>query len=293
MVWLAAKKIRKPIYQYGIVDESQDNSAMTFALLQASCENLMFFGDPNQAINAFAGADHMMFEKIENMADFTFPLKQTFRCPPAIVRRANEIRPGGVLEGPNKADAKIANIEHSLMQRMLIDLPPRDVLIVARTNASIISAALRLLTGDPYVDCHIPEKDLYKSTVKYIESLYPKSMDQLYDRLEEEKEKAAGMRNTIAAMNILDRCISIEYFMEQSDDLEDLFHNMAKVLQRKTGHKLLTLHSAKGLEAKNVFILNPPVEHPLALQNPISAEQEYNLHFVGITRSSLNLYYVK
>ena len=293
MVWLAAKKIKKTVYQYGIVDESQDNSAMTLALLQASCENLMFFGDPNQAINAFAGADHEMFNKIEGMADFTFPLKQTFRCPPAIVHRANEIRPGGVLEGPNKATSKIANIEHTQMQRMLVDLPPRDVLIVARTNASTISAALRLLTGDPYIDCHIPEKDLYKSTCDYINKLHPKTLDQLYDRLDEEKEKAANMRNTIAAMNILDRCISIEYFMEQSDDLEDLFANMEKVLCRKTGHKLLTLHSAKGLEAKNIFILNPPVEHPLALQNPISAQQEYNLHFVGITRSSLNLFYVQ
>ena len=46
-----------------------------------------------------------------------------------------------------------------------------------------------------------------------------------------------------------------------------------------------TIHKAKGLEAKNIFILNPELlPHPMAKRD-WQIEQEMNLKYVAITRS--------
>ena len=54
---------------------------------------------------------------------------------------------------------------------------------------------------------------------------------------------------------------------------------------------LSTIHRAKGLEAKHVAILFPPVEHPKASTQE-QIEQEKNLHFVAESRTSHSLTWV-
>ena len=59
--------------------------------------------------------------------------------------------------------------------------------------------------------------------------------------------------------------------------LESLFES------NETPVSMMTIHRAKGLENKNIVILNPPIEHPLA-KTKEEKEQETNLKFVA-TRS--------
>jgi len=78
-VWLALFCLPKPIYKLGLVDECQDLSYARLVLAQRLCENIVFVGDPDQAINAFAGADSHAFDKIREICDQELPLKLSFR----------------------------------------------------------------------------------------------------------------------------------------------------------------------------------------------------------------------
>jgi superfamily I DNA/RNA helicase len=79
---------------------------------------------------------------------------------------------------------------------------------------------------------------------------------------------------------------AVTTFTELLQLIKDTFEKYPK------GYKLSSIHRAKGLEAMNVFILNPPIELEMAMNHPIGRIQEGNLHFVGLTRSSRNLYWV-
>jgi superfamily I DNA and RNA helicase len=56
MLWLGLKSVKQPLYDLGFVDESQDISKCAYHLVTRLCRNVVFCGDKNQAINAFAGA---------------------------------------------------------------------------------------------------------------------------------------------------------------------------------------------------------------------------------------------
>src|SRR5699024_6399730 len=108
----------------GIVDESQDLSSCMYEFLIRLCKNLLFCGDPNQAIGAFMGADEAMFQRIIDTSDAVFPLKTTFRCPPNIITKANRLIANSVLPGPNKIPGREENIGYQKYCEKLAGLSP-------------------------------------------------------------------------------------------------------------------------------------------------------------------------
>lgn len=321
-VWMGCQQVKKPLFDIGYVDEAQDLSRCRFELAMRACRNLVFVGDPNQAINAFAGADAHMFRTLEEKATLQLPLLTTFRCPPNIVQKANELRNAGIRSLPEKKAGQESRISWSYLPERIGILTGRSqsslpdnydladspiptiktgptrivgldqILVLCRMNAPLVRACLHLINND--VPAFILKNDVADTLVWLVKSLKPKSLDHLSERLSDYVVKYTSDRMPPHVQLLArDKADSIEAVMQVSNSVPDLISNIESMFSCKPpAVKLTTIHKAKGLEAPEVFILNPPIEHPLGMRHPDSAEQEINLHFVAITRTSNNLTWV-
>lgn len=299
MTWMAAKLIQRPRYEVGIVDESQDLSACTYQLVNRMCKHILFCGDPNQAIGAFMGADEQMFRRICDKAEVVFPMKVTFRCPPNIITKANRLIPNSVLPGTNKIPGTEKNIGYQSFLEQIAKLSPTydggklNTLVICRTNAPLITLAL--LMSAKGIPCKLADKDLSGRLIAKVKKLKIKSIDELETALDRYMEGIQMRRNpllemiegdyTAALLQLSAGCTSIT-------QLEGKIKQICDVPASKDAHLLATAHKSKGLEAVHCFIVNPPVEHPLANQNEIAMQQEKHVHFVALTRTKRDLFWV-
>ncbi len=100
-----------------IVDEFQDLNWPQRELMKRfiSCsQSFTAVGDPDQSIQAWAGADAYVFEDFRKVfrSAKTYPLTQNFRCTDAVLEVANRIRSrdlkrGGVIRGQNRPGAAV------------------------------------------------------------------------------------------------------------------------------------------------------------------------------------------
>lgn len=294
MLWLGAKaaKAKRPRYKIGFVDESQDISRCSYDLVTHMCEHVVFCGDKNQAINAFAGASEEMYDSIAQKCDAKLPLKMTLRNPPFICDMANTIRPGGVIKGPNTIDGEHKTITYASLPRELAEkCRPNNTLIISRTNAAVVGCAILLHKAG--VEAQIVDRELSEEITNFIKSFKTTDLRKINDALNEYEAKAAKSKNPLWVQMCQDKAAytrqlvnAVSTFTELLKLVKDTFEKYPK------GFKLSSIHRSKGMEAKNVFILNPPVELEMAMNHPIAREQEINLHFVAITRSAKNLYWV-
>ena len=98
-------------------------------------------------------------------------------------------------------------------------------------------------------------------------------------------------------MNLLylkDIIKSSEALSKGCNTIDDMEKRMARLFSdaKTDGITLLTVHKAKGLEAKNVHIISP-ITMPLKnAKLDWQIQQEHNLHYVAITRAMENLSYI-
>lgn len=293
MLWLGMKSVIHPVYDIGFVDESQDISRCAYALVTRLCKNVVFCGDKNQAINAFAGASEEMYDSIADKADAILPLKMTLRCPPFACDMANYLRPGGVIKGPNQGPGTHDTIDYtSLPEKLVTTCSPDNTLIVSRTNAAIISCAIGL--HQQGIPCRIIDKDLADEVKYFFKGFHTQDLRKLADAINAYERKHEKARNPLWRQMVLDKCSYARSLLSASKDWNHLLDIISSTFEKHPdGFKLSSLHKSKGLEALNIFILNPPIELEAAMQHPIGREQEINLHFVGLTRTAMNLYWVK
>lgn len=299
MLWLAAKTCFKPKYDIGYVDECQDLSGASLELVRRLCKDVVFVGDPNQAIMAFCGADERMFNKVQAHSEAVLPLKTTFRCPPNIIERANDLIPNSVLPGPNTKVGHDKTITYSEYLKRISTLTPVNndgsyhTLTLARTNAPLIGVGTTLLQKK--VPAKLADKDLGNRLIKYVQGLRCGSISNLGRALEDSVSAACKFRNKFYAIVIEEQAHCIMALSSGCSSLTALYDKIKAVcnVDDKSAHLLSTIHKAKGLEAEVVFILDPPVEHPLSAGHPIAGPQETNLHFVALTRTKRDLFWVR
>jgi superfamily I DNA/RNA helicase len=291
MLWMGARTAKKK-YDIGFVDESQDISACSYALVDRLCHNVVFCGDRNQAINAFAGASEEMYTRIADKADAIHPLKMTQRCPAYICDMANHIRPNGIIHGPNKQEGKHETITYDSLPEKMQECRATNTLIISRTNAAVISCAIKLhKLGIP---CRIVDRDLADEVKFFINSFFTKDLSKLLQRLQTYEDKGTRSKNLLWAQMVRDKCTYTKELINAVSSYSELLELLKDTFEKHpNGFPLSSIHKAKGLEALNIFVLNPPVELACCMEHPIAKEQEINLHFVAVTRSALNLYWVK
>ncbi|GAA0109596.1 ATP-dependent helicase [Clostridium tertium] len=138
----------------------------------------------------------------------------------------------------------------------------RDILYLNKLSLS--GAIQYIVSGLNYIDY-----------LKEYGERYNQSIEELEDIIEEFKSAADGLKTIIELLGHVER---VKEKIEESKEVQE-------------GVILSTIHGVKGMEFKNVFIINATEEtipHKSSMDENI--EEERRLFYVGITRAIDNLY---
>jgi superfamily I DNA/RNA helicase len=168
---------------------------------------------------------------------------------------------------------------------------PKNSLIVSRTNAAVISCALLLHRNN--IPCQIIDKDLADEVRYFFGSFHTRDMKKLREAVDAYEARGVKSKNLMWAQMCADKAEYAKELLSAVSNWTELVALIEETFEKHLdGYKLSSIHKAKGLEASNIFVLNPPIELAPAMMHPVAKEQEINLHFVALTRSSKNLYWV-
>lgn len=289
-------------FKWVFVDECQDLNAAQKELV-LSCRapggRILFVGDPNQSLYGFAGADSESFWRIQQrLGAVVLPLSVCYRCPASVVRLAKDIVPQ-IESMPNAPEGVVGDLnEKELMERA-----QDGDLILCRLTAPLISQCMRFIAAGK--TARVRGRDIGKQladVIRAVEAMpgftYERFGELLAMYEAQQTAKLAQRNNAESALQTLaDKVESVRacyenYQVTSTGELiakiEGLFSDV------NIGITLCTVHRAKGLEFKRVFIVKPeklPLTWPG--QQDWEAEQEMNLKYVAITRAQEELYFVR
>ena len=171
------------------------------------------------------------------------------------------------------------------------DINPNNTLFVARTNATIIGMCTYLINHR--IPSQILKKDIADILTGEIKKYGTRNLTELRRKLENHRRMISNWNSPLSKELAVDKILCIEKLIHQVNDYGGLINQIQTLFERfKSGYKMTTCHGAKGLEAENIFIINPPIPIELAKPHPILWEQEIKLKYVSVTRSSRNIFYV-
>lgn len=242
------------------------------------------------------------------------PLTVTRRCGKAIVREANKIvpdfeafetNPEGFVTQMRYQGSSNTHPDGSPTERVYSDFAQDGDMVLCRVNAPLVSQCFRFLkTGRKAT---IVGRDIGQGLISLIKKLskkegfneIPTFIASLTDWSVKEsaKEQAKRNPNESRIIAIQDRVACLLAFTEGCETLAEVIRKIESIFtdrKDEPGIRLSSIHKAKGLEAKRVFLLQPKgatVPHPMA-KTAWQKEQEYNLLYVAITRAIEELVYV-
>ena len=292
MVWFPVHHgIHPDQFDLLLVDEAQDLNRCQQSLARAATASgrLGPIGDRNQAIYGFSGADVDALPRLgAELAATVLPLTVTWRCPTSHVELARQIVP--TLEAaPNAFEGKVYCTNRA---EIATQVRPGDLVICSK-NAPVVGLTYRLvLAGVPAV---MRGREIGKGLLTLIARLNPDSISHLIDRIEDyrDREDRRLRRQDAPASSfdaLEDRCDCLSQLATQATSLEDLEAFIRKIFDdhAQTGQQVVlsSVHRAKGLEADNVFVLDPD-SLPLIRRDskPWQRQQESNLVYIAATRA--------
>ena len=293
-----------PTYKYVFIDECQDLNTAQRELMLCVAKGGRFIavGDRNQAINGFAGADCLSFDKIaEQDNTIELPLSVNYRCGKNMVNLAQAIVP------QIKAHKGAINGEITHVKKLSKDLFQENDMVLCRTSAPLVGLCMKLIESG--ITAVVKGKDIGQDLKMLIADANTSSIQDLLAYLETQKKKMidiikeqrkcsdADAKNATRYINLEDRCKCIENICQHS--IKDIRHLKAYIERMFTDEKienavmLSTAHKSKGLEANRVLILLPnklPLKYPN--QKHWQEIQEMNLKYVALTRAKKELVFI-
>lgn len=302
-----------------IVDEVQDLSNVQLFLLKyfkRKDGRFVFLGDYNQAIYLFSGANAQAFNSIPKLfapvKQFDLPI--TYRCP---LKHIREVKRLFGIELEPKDDAIEGNIKTIDKKDIIKYIKPTDM-IISRKNKWLSGIVVELAKNN--IPVFVSNKEMVDSIEKKINPLKYKTLsalinsinieiknyqDRLSEKLEEIKQEEST-KVTLEAIDTngqIDNLILLKELAETFNDINKKDMStlafklyFSKVLNtdfKRDAVKISSVHKAKGLEAKNVFVLNEGKVCYSPLNSKEQNQQEKNLSYISYTRSKGNLYLVK
>lgn len=311
-------------FQYNFVDEYQDideNQYKLIRLLVSENGNIFVIGDPNQAIYGFRGGDAKFFNNFTEDYPSTqiINLKNNYRSTNCIVDASNQmINSFNIISMYDKPHEKItihtalsdkaeaefvaSTIENLIGGHSFFSLDSQgsegqesnysfsDFAILYRTSSQlplIIEAVKR--TGMPFVNLSndlLCEKKAIRSFLNNLKAdkSVSEQFEASYDKLAEETDEYIlnYLQNLAKIHNNKNEFIHEVSFLTEADTLD----------KRSDRITLMTLHSAKGLEFKCVFIvgLENDILPLYRAKEPQEIEEERRLLYVGMTRAKERLF---
>jgi hypothetical protein len=325
MVWLPVV-LGLPIYKVDdqIIDESQDLNRMQQELMYRAGHRITFVGDNHQAIYGFAGADAESMARMSRTLAATsrglvsLPLTVTRRCGKAIVEEARQIVPdfeahesnplGMVTSARYPVRGKSSNYwtgggsttELKWEESYLCKVQPGDM-VLCRVNAPLVSQCFKFLRRK--IPANIQGRKIGEGLITMINKSKATSREGLMGWLEDWLTKETALENAkkypgedrlIALQDKYDCLSCFVYDADSVDGVKRMINDIFTDNKNNPGVRLSSIHKSKGLEAANVFLLEPEgatVPHPMA-KSAWQIAQEWNLRYVAITRAIESLTYV-
>jgi DNA helicase II / ATP-dependent DNA helicase PcrA len=276
-----------PLYDYVFCDEMQDLTAlMTVLAIKSTKKNGRFFGfcDPKQAIYSWRGSDfNTVNGLIEKLNPTKLSLPISYRCPVKVIKFVNDLVPD-IEHAPG---AKEGTIEELVVEDMLKKVKPGDF-VISRVNAPLVKYCMALLKNG--IPANIKGRDIGSGLLQFVKKSKAKTIDSFLKYLKdwetneirrfliEKKDSSIVTDKAECLSNLCEGCKSIK---ELKASIEKLF------VDEDDSKKVLfsSVHKIKGLEAKNVFVLNWTIRKGFN-------QEEDNIAYVAYTRAKENLFLV-
>jgi DNA helicase-2/ATP-dependent DNA helicase PcrA len=310
MLWLPIV-LNLPVYRYDLllVDESQDLNRAQHELAKRAGRRLIFVGDENQAIYGFAGADSESLPRLQTELEATergcisLPLNVTYRCGKAIVREAQRYVPDFQAHEHNPEGLiTMASLERG-SQDYRTQVASSDM-VLCRVNAPLVSECFKFIASGRKANI-LGRKDMGEGLIKAVERLWSAgagaetfvaNVDEWLHK-EQKKENARRRPDENRLANLQDRHDCLMIFSQEANTVGQAIAKINSIFtddRDNPGIRLSSIHKAKGLESKRVFLLQPKGVGPRAdRMQDWQLGQERNLMYVAITRAIDQFAYVK
>ena len=286
-------------YDVIFVDEAQDISGIQRSLLRLNLKEdgrLIAVGDKNQAIYGFRGADSNSLSTIKTLfnAD-SLPLSISYRCSREVIKSVQKLVPN-IQEFEHAKQGKIEHLGayNSDVVKLLQD---RDF-ILCRNVAPLIKFAFFLISKSRPV--YIEGRDIGKSIIQIIKKLKCDDYKSLVSALGKwEESEIIRIKKNDPDNNcafIINQADAVRTFIENSNatSVKELTDDVTRLFtENKNSIILSTIHKSKGLEAERVIILDRKLMPSPFATKQWQKQQEDNLLYVAMTRSSDYLGYIQ
>lgn len=309
-----------PTYDIVVVDEAQDMNPAQLQLAQGVLKpggRMLLVGDDRQAIYGFRGADSEALGRLGAELGATFlGLTTTYRCPKSVVQEANRL-----VEDFKAADTNPEGLVRTITtDKLMGTVQPGDFLL-SRSNAPLISTALQLLASG--VRARIQGRDIGAGLRKLLDQLatgkasdsIPELLSKLQAWEQREVERAERQDLQTQADKAMDQAATLRALIAGAKGVPEVRRRLDDLFTEDGRPSVLcsSIHRAKGLEARHVFVLKdtlfppPPCQcghrHPWGKCNRCGCEdyepdqrvarEEQNIAYVAITRAKEELVWVE
>jgi superfamily I DNA/RNA helicase len=280
-------------YDWIFVDEAQDLNRlqqMTIKNMMHNTTNVVAFGDRNQAIYGFRGADKNSFDTLQKMTKAkTFPLSISYRCGKSIVELAKTKVPHmeafensdeGSVHYINKDSFSVSSLKRTLELK-------KSIAVVSRYNSQLTKFAFLLAEERvPFYFVNNKYAIGLKGLIKKYKSKNLEDLKKDLTRLSIENDEQESPNQTLN-----DKINSILSIAHQNHvtSINDLIFEIDKIFNNKSGIPLYTIHGSKGLEFDHVIFLGSDLLPCKYAQTEWQLEQENNLFYVAVTRAKKHL----
>jgi len=286
-------KWRLPMTRYEniFVDEVQDTADIQRDMLRLSLElggQLTAVGDTFQAIYGFRGANtaSMSVTKAEFQCD-SLPLSISYRCPRAVVELARTMVPHieACATAPDGAVRRDAELD-------VEKLSPEDM-ILCRNNAPLLELALQLLAARKPMRLMGDFQEVLESFIRRFDAdTIVELRIRMNKWLEKEIADCEAKEQWGKLARAQDRVECMCVLMPGHETVDDMLGTLAKLFTPGMGPTLSSIHKAKGMESRRVWILRPDLMPSKYARTDAAKQQEQNLLYVAITRAREELNFI-
>jgi DNA helicase II / ATP-dependent DNA helicase PcrA len=278
-----------PKFPLVLCDETQDLSAINHVMLEQLIDKrVIIVGDPWQSIYAFRGAvQGGMADLVRKFNMVEFPLSMTFRVPKKGVEKARFRTPH--MKAPDwQIEGNINNLDE-----WTSDVIPDGAAIICRNNAPLFKCGLRLLKRNRSIK--LVGMEIGPGLLRIMKKLGPASasppeIDRMLETWLHTELKKAKSSEIIYEKH---ECLQVLCLNPNARNLGEAITLADDLFKRNGAILLMSIHKAKGLEFKDVFILDSwRTPSKWAKEGTEAYEQELNAIYVSITRFKENMSFI-
>lgn len=278
-----------PQFDNCFVDEAQDLSPIQHLMLeriQSEGSRIIAVGDRHQAIYGFRGASHDSMDILKGkFAMKELPLSTSYRCAQSVVLAAQEFCPEiRWRDGAPEGRLDYANSDPQEF--------PEGVMILCRNNAPLFRRILWMVRNKKPCQVLSSFLDTFQGFIRGFKTKYTSELRAKLDHwYEREKEAAERLNKKGKLIALKDKYDTTRQLAEECKTVQEMIDLVKSLGYSKRGPIFATIHKAKGLEARSIYLLDPKLLDGYFAHTPEAKQQEKNLHYVAITRAQHTLTY--